>query len=70
MTIQTQQRDIFDTQSAAAYLCLSKPTLERYRLRGDGPVFAKIGKSVRYRKVDLDAWIATRLVKSTSQVAA
>lgn len=70
MTTQNQQTDIFDTQSAAAYLCLSKPTLERFRLRGDGPVFAKIGKCVRYRKIDLDAWVATRLVKSTSQAAA
>lgn len=40
--------EIFDTQAAARHCGLSKPTLERYRLTGDGPAFLKIGrKSVR-----------------------
>ena len=60
--------DIFKTREAAEYLGLSKPTLERYRLTGDGPPFCKLGKSVRYRRVDLDAWLASRLVRSTSEV--
>lgn len=64
---------IMTTREAAAYCRLSKQTLERYRLTGEGPRFAKYGKSggtaaVRYRKEDLDAWIAGRIVRSTSEI--
>lgn len=61
--------DIFKTTQAAQYLGLSKPTLERFRTSGGGPKFAKLGASVRYRKCDLDAWLESRLVRSTSEGA-
>ena len=65
--------DILDTPGAAEYLRLSTPTLERLRLTGNGPAFAKLtpGRrgSVRYRRTDLDSWLASRLVRSTSEVA-
>lgn len=59
--------DIFTTREAADYLKLGKPTLERLRLTGNGPRFAKLGKSVRYRRADLDAWLASKLIRSTSE---
>jgi len=59
--------DNWMTEKAAQYVGLSKPTLERYRVSGDGPKFAKLGSAVRYRKCDLDAWIESRLVHSTSE---
>ena len=62
--------DILHTPEAANYLRLSKPTLERMRLTGDGPPYAKLGKAVRYRRTDLDAWLASRLIRSTSEGAA
>lgn len=58
--------DLLDTKAAAARVGLSTVTLERYRLTGAGPQFAKLGKAVRYRPADLDAWVAARLVNSTS----
>jgi predicted DNA-binding transcriptional regulator AlpA len=61
------QSELFTTPEAAAYAKLAVPTLERFRLTGDGPMFAKLGGSVRYRRCDLDAWIESRLVRSTSQ---
>ena len=59
--------NVLNTPDAAAYVRLSKPTLERLRLTGDGPSFLKLGRAVRYRKADLDDWLASRLVRSTSQ---
>lgn len=59
--------NILTTQEAAKYVRLSKPTLERFRISGDGPRFAKLGGAVRYRADDLDAWLASRLIQSTSQ---
>lgn len=41
--------------------------MERFRISGGGPVFVKLGGAVRYRKVDLDSWIETRRVRSTSE---
>src|SRR5438874_8286247 len=38
---------------AADYVRLGKPTLERFRISGDGPMFCKLGGAVRYRKADL-----------------
>ena len=61
--------DILDTPEAASYIRLSKPTMERLRLTGDGPPYAKLGKAVRYRRVDLDAWLESRLTRSTSEGA-
>lgn len=61
--------DVFNTREAAGYLSLSKPTLERFRISGNGPKFAKLGAAVRYRKADLDTWLESRLVRSTSEGA-
>lgn len=62
--------DILDTAEAAAHVRLSPVTLERLRCKGDGPRYAKLGKSVRYRRGDLDEWVASRLLNSTSEEAA
>lgn len=59
---------IFTTKEAAAYVRLGAPTLERFRITGDGPSYLKLGGAVRYRRDDLDAWLATRLTRSTSEV--
>ena len=59
--------DIFNTREAAEYVRLAKPTLERFRISGAGPAFCKLGGAVRYRKEDLDQWLAARCVRSTSE---
>jgi len=55
---------------AGIYLRLSTRTLERLRVSGFGPKFARCGRSIRYRKIDLEEWIASRVVGSTSEAAA
>jgi hypothetical protein len=57
---------LFNTQDAAAYLALGPRTLVEWRARGGGPQFTKLNRTVRYRRVDLDAFIAARLRHSTS----
>jgi predicted DNA-binding transcriptional regulator AlpA len=56
-------------RQASALLCLSERTLERLRVAGTGPRFVRAGRSVRYREGDLEAWIASRVVGSTSEAA-
>lgn len=59
--------DILTTKEAAAYCRLGRPTMERFRITGEGAVYLKIGGAVRYRRTDLDAWLESRLTRSTSE---
>jgi excisionase family DNA binding protein len=43
---------------AADYLRSSASTLAKARRSGLGPTFVRIGRSVRYRRADLDSWMA------------
>ena len=47
------------TTEAAEYVGSAKSTLEKLRLFGGGPVFAKLGRTVVYDRIDLDAWVAS-----------
>lgn len=59
--------NILKRPEAASYAKLSVPTMDRLRVTGGGPAYVKIGSAVRYRKTDLDAWLASRVVRSTSE---
>lgn len=59
--------DILTTEEAANLCRLSVPTFERYRLHGDGPTYLKLGRAVRYRVEDVEAWLASRLTRSTKE---
>jgi predicted DNA-binding transcriptional regulator AlpA len=52
---------------AARLLGLSVRTLERYRVSGAGPRFCRIGRLVRYRQCDIEAWIAQSLCASIAE---
>jgi hypothetical protein len=58
-----------DTRGAAAHLACSASYLEKCRVTGAGPRFLKIGKAVRYRLADLDAFAEARAHGSTSEYA-
>lgn len=53
-------------KQAAFYVGLAADTLQKMRIRGDGPKFRKHGRFVRYHLDDLDAWSAGRTKTSTS----
>jgi excisionase family DNA binding protein len=53
-------------REAAAYLKSSTSTLAKRRLRGRGPKFSRIGRAIRYRKLDLDEFMANTRVSCTS----
>jgi predicted DNA-binding transcriptional regulator AlpA len=57
-------------RDAARLLRLSERTLERLRLLGNGPRYVKTTRRVLYREADLEAWVASRLTTSTSEVGA
>lgn len=61
------QPSVFTTEEAAAYLRLSRQTLELLRLNGGGPRYAKLGRSVRYRRAALDEWLAANEQNHTAE---
>jgi hypothetical protein len=62
---------VLRTPAAADYVGLSASTLEKFRLTGNGPVYAKAGpKIVIYHVEDLDTWLAGTRRRSTSDVPA
>ncbi len=50
----------------ASYLALGHNTPEKLRVYGGGPSFVRLGRLVRYRPADLDAWVEGRIRTSTS----
>jgi predicted DNA-binding transcriptional regulator AlpA len=61
------QRHCLRTAEAAAYLGLSKSTLDKLRVTGQGPRYAKLGRICVYDLVDLDAFREARKRLSTSE---
>jgi predicted DNA-binding transcriptional regulator AlpA len=62
----TQELTTLDTAGASRYTGLSQSTLEKRRLYGGGPPFLKLGRLVRYRISDLDRWLDSQLMATTS----
>jgi excisionase family DNA binding protein len=62
---------LLTTKEAAALLGLSHRTLEGLRRRGGGPLFVALSRNaIRYRRSDLDAWIASRAAPHTAKARA
>ncbi|HEX3932627.1 MAG TPA: helix-turn-helix domain-containing protein [Nocardioides sp.] len=59
----TGEGSILTIDQAATYLSIPKATLYTWRTRraGFGPRAVKLGGCLRYRRSDLDAWIAEHL---------
>lgn len=56
---------LLTVEQAADYLGLAVSTLNRWRCHGEGPVFIKLGRAVRYRKSDINAYIERRSLSCT-----
>ena len=52
--------DLLTIAEAAAYLRLPVETLRKWRAAGTGPRAAKVGKHLRYRRAEVDRWLAER----------
>jgi predicted DNA-binding transcriptional regulator AlpA len=60
---------VLNQKEAAKLLGVSTRTLERHRVTGTGPRFARIGRLIRYRPCDLSAYIERNLLSSTSDTS-
>jgi len=64
------QSPIMTTKEAGRFLRLSHRTLEDWRISGQGPVFSKWGRLVRYRVSDLKAFAEGPTFRNTGEASA
>lgn len=67
---QMTDDDLINEIEAAQMRCQSVRTLQMERLRGAGCPYVKLGRSVRYRRGDVLAYIKARIVTSTTEADA
>jgi predicted DNA-binding transcriptional regulator AlpA len=58
---------LLTANDAANILRLSTSWLAKARMRGDGPPYVKLGRSIRYGEAALAQWMKSRLRLSTSE---
>lgn len=63
----TSQTNFLNTTQLADRLTNRKNTIEGWRVKGIGPRYVKIGRLVRYRIEDVEAWLEKQTRSSTSQ---
>jgi hypothetical protein len=61
------ETDLLTPKEAAALLKLSESFLAKARMRGDGPRFRKLSRSVRYARTDLSLWVKACAKTSTTE---
>lgn len=68
-------RELLDEVAAAAHIGMSVAFLRAARCRGTlgnrspGPPYHQLGRSVRYDRADLDAWLDARRVDPSARAA-
>jgi excisionase family DNA binding protein len=60
---------ILTTNEAADLLRVSRQSLAKWRVSGDGPPYLKLGRRVLYRSDDLESWLGARRRRSTSSIS-
>lgn len=60
---------LFRPGEVAALLGVPVATLANWRCAGKGPPFLKVGRHVRYRRGDVDGWIADRVTRPETVTA-
>ena len=56
--------NMMDERAAASVIGCSVALLRKWRLFGEGPAYCKLGRLVRYRHEDLDAFLAAHRVET------
>lgn len=60
-TVTNSSRDLLDEQQAAITIDVTPGTLSVWRSTGRYKLpFIKVGRKVRYRRADLEAWLESR----------
>jgi predicted DNA-binding transcriptional regulator AlpA len=53
---------LIDEKQLCAELGISSVTATKWRARAEGPRFIKVGRLIRYRRSDVEAWLISRTI--------
>lgn len=59
--MEANGNEFLSPEQLAEYLNLPLGTIYQWRTRGVGPPGMKLGRHVRFRKVDVDMWLALQV---------
>ena len=51
------ENKLLTVKELSEYLGISDETLRKYRMRGNGPKYLKLGRAVRYKLEDVLEWL-------------
>jgi excisionase family DNA binding protein len=63
------EAELMTVQDVSRYLRVPVGTLRNWRVTGAGPPAARIGRHVRYRQADVEAWVSERVRLDVAQRA-
>lgn len=55
---------LLNEQTTAEFLGVTLASLRKWRWEKRGPAFIKLGRLIRYRKADLEAWLDRQTVRT------
>lgn len=61
MAVPDLDSAVLDPETAALYLCIAPEQLEKLRRGRRGPAYCKMGRSITYRRQDLDDFVKKSL---------
>lgn len=61
-----ESQALMSVQELADYVGVPRSTVYRWNYNGSGPRFLRVGKYSRYRRADVDAWLAERFAEKAS----
>jgi excisionase family DNA binding protein len=62
MQTHDQAPELFDERQLCTLLDISPITATKWRAKAKGPPFIKVGRLVRYRRSDVDAWLRANTI--------
>ena len=65
--IDSNPDQLMTEKDVASLICISPRALQNWRLRGGGPEYIKIGRSVRYQRSDVMQFIDERKKRHSTQ---
>jgi predicted DNA-binding transcriptional regulator AlpA len=60
---------LYNSEELSDFLGSTPGTLAQWRFHGKGPRFVKIGRNVRYRASDVNAWLDAQTREQTGERA-
>jgi predicted DNA-binding transcriptional regulator AlpA len=69
-TVTSALESVFiSTAQLSAWIGVSSITLNQWRARGQGPAFVRMGRTIRYDRRDVEAWLASQKIGGKSVTA-